>query len=140
MGRFFRVDPADIPLISRISNIPTDNLDENLRHLAYTRAGTSGRFTTVFVKIPQGVHEPATGSTWQLFWDDLLVVYDQNSVMTFSKSMLPVLDRVVKDGRSEGIVLSGPGIIYLIVRDSSISLRISSSPLRSSWRTLRCSR
>jgi Mg2+ and Co2+ transporter CorA len=109
--------PADIPLISRISNIPSDNLDVNLRHLAYTRAGTSGRFTTVFVKIPQGVQEPGTGSTWQIFWDDLLVVYDQNSVMTFSKSKLPVLDRVVNDGRSEGIVISGPGIIYLIVRD-----------------------
>lgn len=114
---FSNLTRADFSTLSRISSVPAYLLDVKLREHAYTRAEISGKFTTVFVKIPRVVREPGTGSTWQFSWDGVLVVYDRDGVMTFSQSTLPVLDKVVVTGTAEEIALTGPGIIYLIVRD-----------------------
>jgi Mg2+ and Co2+ transporter CorA len=114
---FSGLSRADFSTLSRISGIPAYLLDAKLREHAYTRAETSGKFTTVFVKIPRLVREPGTGSTWQFSWDGVLVAYDRDSVMTFARTALPVLDRAVITAGAEEIALTGPGIIYLIVRD-----------------------
>jgi len=114
---FSELTRADFSTLSRISSVPAYVLDVKLREHAYTRAEISGKLTTVFVKIPRLVREPGTGSTWQFSWDGVLVAYDPESVMTFTRTTMPVLDKVVIAARAEEISLTGPGIIYLIVRD-----------------------
>ncbi|MDP3564425.1 MAG: CorA family divalent cation transporter [Methanoregula sp.] len=114
---FSELTRADFSTLSRISSVPAYVLDVKLREHAYTRAEISGKLTTVFVKIPRLVREPGTGSTWQFSWDGVLVAYDQESVMTFAHTTLPLLDTVALTAGAEEIPLTGPGIIYLIVRD-----------------------
>jgi Mg2+ and Co2+ transporter CorA len=114
---FSGLNRADFSTLSRISGIPAYLLDAKLREHAYTRAETSGKFTTVYLKLPRLVREAGTGSTWQFSWNGVLVAYDHDSVMTFTRTTLPLLDNVVITARAEEIPLNGPGIIYLIVRD-----------------------
>jgi Mg2+ and Co2+ transporter CorA len=114
---FSELTRADFSTLSRISSVPAYVLDVKLREHAYTRAEISGKLTTVFVKIPRLVREPGTGSTWQFSWDGVLVAYDHDSVMTFARTTLPLLDTVALTAGTEEIPLTGPGIIYLIVRD-----------------------
>jgi Mg2+ and Co2+ transporter CorA len=114
---FSELTRADFSTLSRISSVPSYVLDVKLREHAYTRAEISGKLTTVFIKIPRVVREPGTASTWQFSWDSVLVAYDHDSVMTFTRTTLPVLDKVVVMAKAEEIALTGPGIIYLIVRD-----------------------
>jgi len=114
---FSGLSRSDFALLSRLTSVPAYLLDVKLREHAYTRAEISGKFTTVFIKIPRIVREPGTCSSWQFSWDGVLVVYDKDGVMTFSRTTLPVLDRVVVTGMAENISLTGPGILYLIVRD-----------------------
>jgi Mg2+ and Co2+ transporter CorA len=114
---FSELTRADFSTLSRISSVPAYVLDVKLREHAYTRAEISGKLTTVFVKIPRLVREPGTGSTWQFSWDGVLVAYDRDSVMTFARTTLPLLDTVALTAGAEEIPLTGPGIIYLIVRD-----------------------
>ncbi|MEI7857834.1 MAG: CorA family divalent cation transporter [Methanomicrobiales archaeon] len=113
---FSGLSRADFPTLSRISGIPAYLLDVKLREHAYTRAEISGIFTTVFIKIPRLVREPGSGSTWQFSWDGVLVAYDRDSVMTFAHTPLPLLDTVAITAGAEGIALTGPDLVYLIVR------------------------
>jgi Mg2+ and Co2+ transporter CorA len=108
---------ADFSTLSRISGIPTYLLDAKLREHAYTRADFKGKITTIFVKLPRLVREPGSGSTWQFSWDGVLLAYDRDSVMTFARTTLPLIDRVAITAETEDIALTGPGILYLIVRD-----------------------
>ncbi|MDO9323377.1 MAG: CorA family divalent cation transporter [Methanoregula sp.] len=114
---FSGLSRTDFTTLSRISGIPAYLLDAKLREHAYTRAEISGKFTTIFVKIPRLVREPGTGSTWQFSWDGVLIAYDPESVMTFARITLPVLDKVAITAGTEDIALTGPGLVYLIVRD-----------------------
>ncbi len=114
---FSELTRDDFSTLSRISSVPSYVLDVKLREHAYTRAEISGKRTTVFIKIPRVVREPGTASTWQFSWDSVLVAYDHDSVMTFTRTTLPVLDKVVVTAKAEEIALTGPGIIYLIMRD-----------------------
>ena len=114
---FSGLTPTDIPALSRITSIPSYILEVKLRSHSYTRAESHGALTTVFLKVPRLEREPDTGSTWQFSWDGVLLVYDKSGVMTFSQTDVPVLDRVIDAGAAEGITLSGPNILYLIVRD-----------------------
>ena len=114
---FSGLSREDFSTLSRISGIPAYLLDAKLREHAYTRAEISGKITTIFVKLPRLVREPGTGSTWQFSWDGVLVAYDRESVMTFARNTLPVIDKVAITAEAEDIALTGPGILYLIVRD-----------------------
>jgi len=51
-------------------------------------------------------------------WEGLLVAYNQESVLSFSRTETEVPDQVLSDGISRGIVLNGPGILYLLVNNS----------------------
>ena len=113
---FSGLTQSDFPTLARITSVPAYILEVKLREHAYTRTETSGRLTTVFVKVPRVLRDPDTENSWRFSWDGVLLVYDDEGVMTFSHSTLPVLDEVVVTGPAEGIKLSGPGILYLIVR------------------------
>ena len=63
------------------------------------------------------MREPGTGSTWQFSWEGVLLAYDHDSVMTFAHTTLKVIDKVANTAVAEDITLTGPGILYLIVRD-----------------------
>ncbi|MFA4877314.1 MAG: CorA family divalent cation transporter [Methanoregula sp.] len=114
---FSGLTPADIPALSRITAIPTYTLEVKLRVHSYTRAEIHGSLTTIFLKVPRLEQDKDTRSSWKFSWDGVLLVYTRDSVMTFSQTGVPVLDRIAKAGAAEGIALSGPGILYLIVRD-----------------------
>jgi len=114
---FSGLTQADIPTLSRITSIPSYTLEVKLRTHSYTRAEIHGPLATVFLKVPRLEREPDTGSTWQFSWDGVLLDYDKDGVMTFSQIVVPVLDRVIEAGAAEGIPLSGPNILYQIVRD-----------------------
>ncbi len=114
---FSGLTPTDIPALSRITSIPSYTLEVKLRSHSYTRAEIHGSLVTVFLKVPRLEREPDNGSTWRFSWDGVLLVYDKNGVMTFSQTDLPVLDRVIGAGAAEGLTISGPNLLYLIVRD-----------------------
>ncbi|WP_321505459.1 CorA family divalent cation transporter [uncultured Methanoregula sp.] len=114
---FSGLTPADIPTLSRITTIPSYTLEVKLRIHSYTRAEIHGSLTTIFLRVPRLERDKGTRSTWQFSWDGVLLVYGREGVMTFSQSDVPALDRIADAGAAEGIALSGPGILYLIVRD-----------------------
>jgi Mg2+ and Co2+ transporter CorA len=114
---FSGLTATDIPALSRLTSIPSYTLEVKLRTHSYTRAEIHGSLATVFLKVPRLERETDNGSTWQFSWDGVLLVYDKNGVMTFSQTDIPVLNRVIGAGAAEGITLSGPNILYLIVRD-----------------------
>jgi len=114
---FSGLAPADIPTLSRLTSIPSYTLEVKLRTHSYTRAEIHGSLATVFLKVPRLERDPDTKGSWRFSWDGMLLAYDKNGVMTFSQTDIPVLDRVIGAGAAEGITLSGPNILYLIVRD-----------------------
>jgi Mg2+ and Co2+ transporter CorA len=119
---FSGLDQSDFATLSRITAVPAYTLDVKLREHAYTRAEITGNLTTVFVKIPRIVQESGTGMSWRISWDGILAAYDRDGVMTFSRAKLAVQDQVIAAACAENIPLSGPGIIYLIVREELSTL------------------
>ncbi len=114
---FSELNRSDFDTLSRITAVPAYTLDVKLREHAYTRAEIAGNLTTVFVKIPRLVQESGTGMAWRISWDGILAAYDRDGVMTFSRSKLAVPDKVIAAAGAEKIPLTGPGILYLIVRE-----------------------
>jgi Mg2+ and Co2+ transporter CorA len=108
---------ADIPVLSQITAIPSYLLETKLKTGSFTRTEICGSLTTVFLKIPRLEPQPDTRSSWLFSWDDLLLAYDDRGVMTFSQVDVKLMERVTAAGTTEGIVLTGPGILFLIVRE-----------------------
>lgn len=109
---------ADLPALSHLTNIPEYQLEVKLRERAYPRADVMGSVTTVFLKLPRVYQGPGEPQVWMISWDGLLVAFNEDSVITFSRAITEVPDRVLSDGISGGIVLDGPGILYLLVNNS----------------------
>ncbi|MFA4860073.1 CorA family divalent cation transporter [Methanoregula sp.] len=114
---FSGLDRSDFATLSQITAVPVYTLDVKLREHAFTRAEITGNLTTVFVRIPRIVQKRDTGRSWQISWDGILAAYDREGVMTFSRTKLAVTDQVIAAAGAEKIPISGPGILYLIVRD-----------------------
>ncbi|MCX6698960.1 MAG: ion transporter [Methanomicrobiales archaeon] len=109
---------ADLPALSRLTRIPQYQLEVKLRERAYPRADVSGPVTTVFLKVPRVRQEQSDPPAWEITWDGLLVAYDRDSVLTFSRYQTDITDRVMSDGSSEEITHNGPGILYFLVNIS----------------------
>jgi Mg2+ and Co2+ transporter CorA len=109
---------SDLPVISRLSQIPAYLLEEKLRERAYPRADVSGTAGSFFLKIPGVIHDPRDRRKWRISWKGLLILCEPDAVMTFSRSALPVLDRVPSMAFSEQVPVTGLGIVYLVVRDA----------------------
>ncbi len=110
---------ADLPALSRLTRIPQYQLEVKLRERAYPRADVTGPVTTIFLKIPKIREEQSDPPVWEITWEGLLIAFNKDFVLTFSRSSADITDRVLSDGTAQGIVLNGPGILYLAV---SISL------------------
>jgi Mg2+ and Co2+ transporter CorA len=109
---------ADLPVLSKLTGIPEYQLEVKLRERAYPRADVMGSVTTVFLKLPRVYHQPGEPPVWMISWDGLLLAYNQESVISFSRTETEVTDRALSDGISMGIVMNGPGILYLLVNNS----------------------
>lgn len=109
---------TDLPVLSRLTGIPQYQLEVKLRERAYPRADVSGTVTTVFLKLPGVRQEKSEPAVWEISWDGLLLAYNKDCVLTFSRSITGIPDRVMYDGISQGIVTNGPGILYLAVNIS----------------------
>lgn len=109
---------SDYPVLSEITHIPPYILDERLRERAYPRFYNAGKFMTVFLKIPRVNREYGDTEIWDITWDGLLVAFSADQVMTFSKSGHEIVDNTLGDGLDQGIVLDGPGVLYLCVNRS----------------------
>ena len=109
---------SDLPTFSRLTNIPEYLLEVKLRERAYPRADISGHVRTVFLKLPSIYHEQSEPPVWEITWEGLLIAYNNEGVLTFSRSETDIPDRVLAEATSLGIALNGPGILYLVVNDS----------------------
>jgi Mg2+ and Co2+ transporter CorA len=109
---------ADLPVLSKLTSIPQYQLEVKLRERAYPRADVTGSVTTVFLKLPRVCQENGEVPGWIISWEGLLVAYNQDSVITFSRAVTEATDRVLADGISRGIVLNGPNVLYLVVNNS----------------------
>ena len=109
---------ADLPVLSRLTRIPEYQLEVKLRERAYPRADVSGLVMTVFLKLPRVIQEQYEPPAWMVTWEGLLVAFTNDSVLTFSRAATDVPDRVMSDGISLGITLTGPGVLYLVLNGS----------------------
>jgi Mg2+ and Co2+ transporter CorA len=109
---------ADLEILSRFSGLPSYLLEEKLWERSYPRGEITGSSVMIFLRIPRLAQDPADRRKWYIAWDGLFVVYRQDGAMTLSQTKIPLLDRVPFMAAGEGMVLSGPAIVYLIVRES----------------------
>jgi Mg2+ and Co2+ transporter CorA len=109
---------SDLPTFSRLTGIPEYLLEVKLRERAYPRADISGHVKTVFLKLPSVHQEQSEPPVWKITWEGLLIAYNNEGVLTFSRSETDVPDRMLAETISRGIELNGPGILFLIVNDS----------------------
>ena len=108
----------DLPALSRLTRIPQYQLEVKLRERAYPRADVIGPITTVFLKLPRVSQEQRDPPAWEITWEGLLLAYNRDSVLTFTRSQTDVTDRMMSDGSSQGIAHSGPGILCLAINHS----------------------
>lgn len=113
---------ADLPALSRITRIPQYQLDVKLREKAYPRAEVTGTITTVFLKFPRVRHEPGDPPLWEITWKGMLIAYNVDDLLTFSRELTDISDHIMSEGNSQGIVLNGPGILYLAVNISLMTI------------------
>jgi Mg2+ and Co2+ transporter CorA len=109
---------SDLPTLSALTHIPPYLLEVKLRERAYPRAEMDGKIMTVFLQIPVISENKSEYRLWEIRWSGLLVGYDKDGVMTFSRTAVEVLDQIITGGPSAGIPLTGPGILYLVVNNA----------------------
>lgn len=109
---------SDLPALSALTHIPAYVLEVKLRERAYPRADMDGKVMTVFLQIPGVSEKKSEYRLWEISWKGLLVGFDKEGVMTFSRTQMDELDQIVPAGPPAGIPLTGPGILYLVVRDA----------------------
>ena len=115
---FSRWGPRDLPAMASLSGIPLYILEEKLRERSYPRADKIGNKMTVFLKVPVITRDPTERWTLQFSWNGFLTVYEKESIITFTRSRLTVVEALPESGSAEGIPLTGPGIVYLVLRDT----------------------
>lgn len=108
----------DIRGLATITQVPDYALRVKLRERAFPRAESDGNTITVFLQIPSVVRTRKEFDTYEIQWKGLLVGFDRDSVMTFSRTRPPVLDKIVSGAPAEGIRLNGPGVLYLAINSS----------------------
>lgn len=109
---------AEISTLAALTGVPLYVLQVKLRERAFPRAEMDGSSMTVFLQVPSLSEIKREYNTWEIQWKGLLVGYDRDGVMTFSQTRLSILDEVATVAPAEGVALTGPGVLYLVITNA----------------------
>lgn len=112
------VSERDIPDLSKLFGPASCIIKSKLDKRAYPQAERSGKFSIIFTKIPQLAKDPLDGRKVYLNWRGLLYVNNDEGVSTLSQNEISSLTQVPEEACSEGLHLTPPVILYVIIRDS----------------------
>ncbi len=112
------IKELDIPELSRISEVPVYSLGNKLEKRAYPQAETFSGKSLIFTRVPEIRRDAADPRLSYIDWKGLLLVDDGKWITTFSRQEVSRIRKVPEEVKEEGLPLTPPVIVYIIMRDS----------------------
>jgi len=112
------VSDRDIPELSKLFGAASYIIRSKLNKRAYPQAERSEKISIIFTKIPQLAKDPLDARKVYLNWGGLLYANDNEGVTTISQNEISSLTQVPTEACFEGLPLTPPVILYIIMRNS----------------------
>ncbi len=112
------ISGQDLPEISRISGVPKYTLENKLETRAYPQTEISNGRSLIFARIPEVRFDDRDRRLAYIDWKGLLFINDDRRIITLSRQEISYLKKVPEEAEAEGLPLTPPVIVYLLMRNS----------------------